>query len=339
MRSLEGALASGETLILDGGLSTQLALGGANLDDHLWSARLLLDDPEALVTAHRAFVTAGADVLIAASYQVSFEGFARSGISAAETADALRTSVSLAKRAATAVDREVFTAASVGPYGAILADGSEFRGDYDLAHVELADFHRKRIEILLESGPDLLAIETIPSITEARALVDVLAMFPEARAWFAFTCRDARRLADGSPFGEAIALVAASPNVVAVGVNCTSPRYIEGLAVEVGSITSKPIIVYPNGGGTWNARKKQWLGAEGMHLAELAPAWRAAGVNAIGGCCGTSAADIEALAGAGPRRNLSIRASSQFLARAVSPFSTAWDGRQSPPPGQSSSNA
>jgi len=298
MRSLEDALGSGNgrTLILDGGLSTQLALGGANLDDHLWSARLLLDNPEALVTAHCAFVNAGADVLIAASYQVSFEGFARSGLSATVTADALRASVSLAKEAASSADREVLVAASVGPYGAILADGSEFRGHYDLAHAELVDFHRRRIEILLEAGPDLLAIETIPSMAEASALVEVLTTVPEARAWFAFTCRDARSIADDSPFGEAIALVAASPNVTAVGVNCTSPSSIESLTAEASGITSKPIVVYPNGGGTWDARKKQWLGAEGMHLAELAPAWRAAGADIIGGCCGTSAVDIKALA-------------------------------------------
>ena len=293
------ALALRGTLILDGGLSTQLELGGADLQNPLWSANVLLEDPEAVRAAHVAFLEAGADVLITASYQVSFEGFATRGLDAGAAGDALRASVQIAREAAASVpDREVIIAASVGPYGAILADGSEYRGDYGLTHAELMAFHRRRIEILLSVDPDLLAIETIPSIVEAQALAEVLAGFPDARAWFAFTCADGATLADGTPFAEAVALVAAAPQVVAVGVNCTSPEFVQDLIRVARGVTDKPIVVYPNRGGGWDPVAKHWLGAKGAGLLDLAPTWRIAGAGLIGGCCGTDAADIKALTAA-----------------------------------------
>lgn len=303
MDLIERALAEHDTLILDGGLSTQLELGGADLRDPLWSAHVLVEDPAAVLEAHRAFLNAGADVLITASYQVSFEGFAARGLHSGAAGDALRASVTIAREAAEAVpEREVIVAASVGPYGAILADGSEYRGHYGLTHAELVSFHRRRIEILLDAKPDLLAIETIPSIVEAQALVEVLAGLPDARAWFTFTCADGGALADGTPFAEAVAVVAASPQVVAVGVNCTSPEFVGDLIRVARGVTDKPIVVYPNRGGGWDPVAKHWLGAKGGGLPELAPAWRAEGATLIGGCCGTDASDIRALAAAMAQR-------------------------------------
>ncbi len=292
---LDRALAARGTLILDGGLSTQLELGGADLENTLWSASVLLDDPAAILAAHRAFLRAGADILITASYQVSFEGFAARGLDAATAEAALRASVRIAREAAAGAGREVVVAASVGPYGAILADGSEYRGHYGLTHAELASFHRRRMEALLDARPDLLAIETIPSIAEAKALVEVLAGFPGARAWFAFTCVDGRTIADGTPFAEAVALVAASPQVQAVGVNCTSPEFVEELIRVARGACAKPIVVYPNRGGGWDPQTKHWLGRKGTDLHDLAPVWRTAGASIIGGCCGTDAADIGVL--------------------------------------------
>jgi homocysteine S-methyltransferase len=296
---IEPALAEHGTLILDGGLSTQLELGGADLSDSLWTAKVLLEDPAAILRAHIAFLDAGADVLITASYQVSFEGFAARGWDSTAAADALRSSVAIARAAAdTRPDRPVIVAASVGPYGAILADGAEYRGHYGLTHAELVAFHQRRIEILLDAEPDLLAIETIPSIVEARSLIDVLAGVPHAHAWFACTCVDGATLADGTPFAEAAALVAESPQVVAVGVNCTAPEFVGDLIRVVRGVTSKPIVAYPNRGGGWDPVAKHWQGATGGRLPVLAPAWRSAGAALIGGCCGTDAADINELAAA-----------------------------------------
>ena len=293
MDPVEAASQERGTLILDGGLSTQLELGGVDLRDSLWTATVLLEDPGAVRAAHQAFLDSGAEVLITASYQVSFEGFAARGWDAAVTAEALEASVAIAREAAgSRPDRRVLVAASVGPYGAMRADGSEYRGDYGATHAELTDFHRRRTRILLDARPDLLAIETIPSIAEAQALVEVLAELPDAHAWFAFTCADGATLADGTPFAEAVALVAASPQVSAVGVNCTAPEFVGDLIGVARGLTPKPIVVYPNRGGVWDPVGRRWEGPEGAGLADLAPAWRTAGASLIGGCCGTDAGDI-----------------------------------------------
>jgi len=230
---------------------------------------------------------------------VSFEGFAAQGLDEAATENALRASVTLAREGADGTAASApLVAASVGPYGAILADGSEYRGNYGLSHDELVSFHRRRIAILLDAGPDLLAIETVPSLDEARALAEVLADLPDARAWFTFTCADRATLAGGSSFAEAIALVASSPQVIAVGVNCTPPTYVEELLRVARRVTDKPLVAYPNRGGDWDPSAKRWLGAEGEGLADLAPSWLEAGASLIGGCCGTDATDIAALSAA-----------------------------------------
>lgn len=288
---------SGSTpLVLDGGLSTQLELAGADLDHPLWTAKTLLADPSAIRDAHVAFLDAGADVLITASYQISFEGFEAEGLDEEATEAALRASVAVARDAGVVVDRDPLVAASVGPYGAMLADGSEFRGDYGLGQDELFVFHERRIKVLLEAAPDVLAIETIPSIVEALAIADVLAALPDAKAWFSFTCADGRSIADGTPFAEAVSTVADLPQVVAVGVNCTSPDYVTDLLRAAREVSTKPLVLYPNRGGVWDADDRRWRGSVDGELARLAPGWLAAGAGLIGGCCGTSASDIRALA-------------------------------------------
>ena len=177
-------------------------------------------------------------------------------------------------------------AASVGPYGAVLADGSEFRGDYGVGKEQLIDFHRDRFDVLRDSGADLLAAETIPSIDEARALVELLSERSAARAWISFTCRDGERLRDGTPIAEAARLADLCPQVVAVGVNCTDPRHVAPLIEAIGEASSKPVVVYPNSGEAWDAEARSWSGGDpGVEVASLAPGWAAQGAWAIGGCC------------------------------------------------------
>ena len=287
-------------LILDGGLATQLERQGADLRDELWSARLLLDDPASIRRAHRAYFGAGADVAITASYQASFEGFARRGLGPSDAAAVMRTSVALAREAAeehaTDTGTTPIVAASIGPYGAVLADGSEYDGRYGLGVGELIHFHRPRLETLLDAGPDVLAVETIPSAVEAGAIVELLADHPGARAWVSFSCRDAEHLHDGSRFADVATMVAASPQVVAVGVNCTPPGFIRSLLGKAGDLPV-PLLAYPNLGSTWDAAGKRWF-AEGPRpdLGALAPTWRDAGATTIGGCCGTGPEDIVAIA-------------------------------------------
>jgi len=281
-------------LVLDGGLATELERGGADLRDELWSARLLKDDPTAILRVHEAFFDAGADVAISASYQASFSGFADRGIEAEEAASLMRLSVELAREAAEAAGADRLVAASVGPFGATLADGSEYRGDYGLSAGALAMFHRPRFETLLEAEPDLLAIETIPSIVEAEALVALLEDHPEARAWISFSCRDGACISDGTPFADAVALAASSDRIIAVGVNCTPPGFIPSLLDGAGA--TKPLLVYPNVGSTWDAASRSWiLEGERPDPGASAVTWRAAGATIVGGCCGTTPDDIRAI--------------------------------------------
>ena len=280
-------LGRSDPAILDGGLATELERRGHDLSDAMWSARLLLDDPEALRDVHADYLDAGADVVVSASYQATVEGFSRlRDLDEGMAQDLIRRSVRLACEARG--DRAALVAASVGPYGAALADGSEYTGSYDLDEDGLFRWHRDRFSLLAGSGADLLAIETIPSITEARALVRLLDGTPHVPAWFSFSCRDGSRLADDSSFAAAVAAVAVHPRVVAVGVNCTAPRHVEELVGVAAERTSLPIVAYPNSGETWDPKGRCWTGApDPVAFADQATDWRAAGARLIGGCCRT----------------------------------------------------
>jgi homocysteine S-methyltransferase len=285
------------TVVLDGGLATELERAGMDLRDDLWSARALLEKPEEILRVHRSYFEAGADVAISASYQASFEGFEAHGISRSEGLRLLQLSVSLARDAARDFPGAL-VAASVGPYGAVLADGSEYRGRYALTVRQLVAFHRPRLEALLGAQPDLLAFETIPSIEEAEAIVAILAEIPDARAWVSFSCRDGTRISDGTAFSEATALAASSPQVVAVGVNCTPPAFLPSLLASAG--TDVPLLAYPNLGSEWDASSKSWRLGIGPRpdFGQEAVGWRASSVTIAGGCCGTTPDDVRAIAAA-----------------------------------------
>jgi homocysteine S-methyltransferase len=292
-----------DVLVVDGGLATALEAAGADLADDLWSARLLLDDPAAIAGVHRAYLDAGADIVITASYQASVAGFVRRGLSREAAEDLIGSAVTLAREvrddwwgAGRPGRRRPLVAASIGPYGAVLADGSEYRGDYGLTLGELVAFHEPRLRILVDREPDLLAIETIPSLDEARALAQALDRLPTAPpAWWSFTCRDDAHLADGSPFAGAVDLAAAARGTIAVGVNCTDPRLVGDLVRTAAARSGLPAVVYPNRGATWDATRKRWAGDGVDDLAALAPSWRDAGARLIGGCCGTLPADVRAI--------------------------------------------
>jgi homocysteine S-methyltransferase len=284
-------------IVVDGGLATELERRGADLRDPLWSAKVLLEEPDRILDVHRAYVEAGADVLIGASYQASFEGFARRGIDRAAASTLLARSVELARRAADEVDRPMVVAASVGPYGAILANGAEYTGGYRLGERSAAlgalrDFHGPRAAVLAAAAPDLLAAETIPSIDEAEALISVLDEVG-LPAWMSFSCRDATHLNDGTRLADAVDVVRSCSSLVAIGVNCTPPTFVAPLLQIAGSMGSTPLVAYPNRGATWDAAAKAWVGdAVPAGFGPLAIALRDAGAALVGGCCGTGPADI-----------------------------------------------
>lgn len=296
----------GDVVVLDGGLATELEARGHDLSDRLWSARLLRDDPAAIEAVHAAYFGAGAQVATTASYQATIEGFAAVGVERAEALGLIRRSVELACRArdraaaraaANGDLRPRFVAGSVGPYGAMLADGSEYTGAYDLSEAELIAFHRPRAEALVDAGVDLLAFETIPNVTEAAALVRLLDELPGARAWLSFQCRDDALTARGEPIEEAVAVAAGHPRIVAVGVNCTAPGDLPGLLGRIAGTADRPRIAYPNAGRGWDAESRTWLAPDGVPFDPAATAsWRDLGATWLGGCCGVGPAGIAALA-------------------------------------------
>ena len=284
------------TTVLDGGMSNALAERGHDLADDLWTARLLRDAPDEIAAVHRAYFAAGATVATTASYQASVPGFERVGLSRAEAEALIARSVTIARdvRDELAVDGGTrLVAASVGPYGAVLADGSEYRGRYGLSRSRLHDFHRPRIELLASAGPDLLAVETVPDADEAEVLVEIVADVG-VPAWLSYSVAgDATRA--GQPLAEAFAVAAGVDGLLAVGVNCCDPDDVAPALDVAARVTGKPGVAYPNSGQGWDNGTHSWTGRTSYDVT-MAPGWVARGAAYVGGCCQVGPADIAALA-------------------------------------------
>lgn len=306
-QSFETLLASGAPIILDGGLATELEAQGHDLGSDLWSAELLRHKPQAIINAHRAYFDAGANCTISASYQASKAGFMARGLSAGEAKALILKSVELAITAreeflAANPDIEIgpFVAASIGPYGACLADGSEYTGNYNIDDASLIEFHQERLHWLDNSGADVLACETIPSLQEAKVLHALLEL-SKTPSWIAFSCKDGKHLNDGTPIKDCATLFAGHSRVKAIGVNCTSPVYINALITEIKQITPRQnIVVYPNSGEVYDASNNSWHGtATPIECGHAARTWLEHGANIIGGCCRMGPAHIKEI-----KRNL-----------------------------------
>lgn len=293
-------------MILDGALATELEQRGCDLHDPLWSAKVLIEAPELIRQVHADYFAAGADCATTATYQATFEGFARRGLSGPEAEDLMRLAVRLAVEA-----RDTFwadpanrngrprplVAASVGSYGAFLADGSEYSGNYGLDERELMDFHRRRLAVLANTEADLLACETIPCLTEALALSRLLREVPGQNAWISFSARDSEHISSGETLADCITRLNHYDQVVAVGINCTAPRYVADLVSAARAATDKPILAYPNSGEVYSAEDGCWTGpANAEPWVEAARVWHQRGARIIGGCCRTGPAEIRALA-------------------------------------------
>jgi homocysteine S-methyltransferase len=302
---LDPFLAAQGVVVLDGGLATALEAAGYVLDTHLWSASVLLEAPQAIIEVHRRYLEAGADCITTASYQATHAGFGQLGLSPEECDEALRLSVRLALRARDdfwARDRSVdgrmrpVVAASIGPYGAYLADGSEYDGRYGVGSEDLVRFHRRRFEVLAASEADILACETIPSRVEADVLLSLLDEATDAWAWLSFSCRDGCHLWDGTPFVDAVSACSAHERVAAVGVNCTAPGHISELLGAAERVTDLPLLAYPNSGERFNAVTKAWEGSgAGKEWLEGVDEWYASGARVVGGCCRVGPDVIRAL--------------------------------------------
>jgi homocysteine S-methyltransferase len=302
---IELFLAARPVMILDGALATELERRGADLFDPLWSAKYLIEQPEMIRAVHLDYFKAGADVATTATYQATFEALQRRGLGSAEAARMLRRAVELAMAARDdfwtdpahrRARRRPLVAASIGPYGALLADGSEYRGGYAINDRDLRDFHRPRLKVLAESGADLLACETIPCLREALVLARLLEEFPSMSAWISFSCQDGSRNCEGEEISACAAALHRFEQIAAIGVNCTRPEFVAALLERMASRTDKPLAAYPNSGERYNAMKKTWSGpGESLPFAEQSRSWYDAGARLIGGCCRTTPDDIHAI--------------------------------------------
>ena len=291
--------------LLDGGLATALEARGCDLNDHLWSARVLLENPGLIRDVNLDFLAAGADCIATATYQATFPGLRKRGLTEREATELLQESVKLATSA-----RDEFwsrpenrsgrlrplVAASIGPYGAYLADGSEYTGDYGIDESDLYAFHQRRWRILADSEADLLACETIPSRLEASVLLRLLDETPGRWAWISFSCRDGAHISDGTPLAAAVKECDGASGLAAVGINCTPPRFIPSLIEEARRATHRPVMVYPNSGEGYDARTKTWIStSEDIDVTRACTDWIRSGATVVGGCCRVGAQQIAAM--------------------------------------------
>ncbi|MFK7800673.1 MAG: homocysteine S-methyltransferase [Anaerolineae bacterium] len=306
---LDPFLQDDQTLILDGGLATELEARGFDLNDPLWSAKILLENPEAIRQLHLDYLYAGADCIITATYQATFQGLIARGLSHAEAADCMLLAVRLATEARDQFWEDTsnhqirgkarnrpLVAVSVGPYGAYLADGSEYRGDYELDTAGLINFHRERWHLLANAGADFHLCETIPSLIEAHAYFELAKETPGLKFALAFSGKNESEISDGTKIIDIFSAQFNSPNLIGVGINCTSPQFIAPLIQQFQNATDLPIIIYPNSGEDWDSANHQWTGT--THPEEFGTAvreWRRMGAAIIGGCCRTGPTHIRAI--------------------------------------------
>lgn len=284
--------------LLDGGLATELEARGHDLDDPLWSAKILLEAPEAIAEVHRSYLQAGADIVTTATYQATFEGLARRGLDHEAAARLMISAVDLARDVSSRHQqhsgREALVAASVGSFGAYLTDGSEYRGDYGLSVNELARFHRDRLRLLAQHA-DVLACETIPCLAEVQALAQEIAALEHTEAWVSLSCKDEHAVWHGESVQDCVMALRDVSQVSAVGINCVTPSIVLPLLARIRSVWDRILVVYPNSGEAWD---RGWQGAATgpERFAELAASWAAAGARVIGGCCRTGPRHIAAIA-------------------------------------------
>lgn len=305
MNPIENILKKFPVMILDGALATELEGRGCDIKDDLWSAKILMENPEIIGQVHTDYFAAGADCAISASYQATVEGFMARGISEEEALRLIQLSIRIATKArdefwANPENRlnrpKPLVAASVGPYGAFLADGSEYRGDYGLTEEALMEFHRPRLKALIEGGAEVLACETIPCLIEARAIIRLLKEFPNIYAWISFSAKDDLHISNGEKITDCATWLNSYDQVAAIGVNCTAPQHVLSLITEIRKNTSKPIVVYPNSGEEYDAESKTWHSSSGEgSFSKNAYQWCEGGAQLIGGCCRTTPDDIRAI--------------------------------------------
>ncbi|RAI79067.1 homocysteine S-methyltransferase [Macrococcoides goetzii] len=281
-----------DIVILDGGFGTTVEQFGYDVKHELWSSNLLQSNPEAVYKVHKAFVDSGAEIILTNTYQASVQSFLNNGITKDEARTYLEKAVELATRAA---GDKAIVAGSLGPYGAMLGNGSEYTGDYKETEEDYIQYHKERLDILIEAGVNVFAFETIPNIEEIKAVKKLLRYYPDIEAWISITLKDSDHLSDGTSLEAVIREINEIDNILAFGVNCTSVKVIDGAVDKLITLSDKPLILYPNSGRKYDAVKKIWIDQQDESLVEAAVKWQAKGVKIIGGCCQVGPEEISEL--------------------------------------------
>lgn len=303
MSFFENTLSHFPFIVLDGALGSEVANRGFDVNDELWCAKALYEAPGLIKEIHKDYLNRGADIIVSASYQASVPGFMKKGFSREKAVELIQYSTQLAKEARAELLPSLnlrkrprpLVASAIGPYGAYLADGSEYRGDYSIGFKELKDFHEERVAILAATQPDLFAIETIPLLEEACAIAEVLKKFPQMSAWLTFSCKDSLHTCAGDSIAECVKTFEDNPQIAAIGLNCTPPEFVRDLIHAMKGCTTKPIVVYPNSGEKYDATTKDWKGPC-MSFYSYVKEWYDEGARLIGGCCRTTPDDINGIA-------------------------------------------
>ncbi|QKF83377.1 homocysteine S-methyltransferase [Halarcobacter ebronensis] len=303
MTNLEILLAKQKYIILDGALGTQMQKNGYDINDSLWSAKFLAEDPKAIEEIHLQYLEAGADCIITSSYQASIEGFLQKGFTKEKAKELIVLSINLAKKIRDEFWQNLkdksnrgkpLVAASIGPYGAFLANGSEYTGEYNIPNEELKEFHKKRLEIIAKTNPDLFAVETIPSLNEAKIICELLKAF-NIPAWISFSAKNSSLTNANDDIKECAKYLDEQKHITALGINCTAPEHISSLIKNIKAVSSKPIVIYPNGGSKYNPLTKKWESSstDSKEFGKLANLWKNDGASIIGGCCQTGPEEIK----------------------------------------------
>lgn len=300
---LQDVLTQTGHMVIDGSMGTGLELLGCTFKDALWTAKILAEDPGKVKQVHLEYFRAGADCGITCSYQATIPGLMAHGYSEAEAEEIIARSVEVFleareewyRKEAAALGRPYpLCLGACGPYGAYLADGSEYRGHYGVTDQVLRDFHQRRAEILWTEGADMLLFETEPSLHEALIEAEIAEQLGAAY-WISFSCKDGRQTNEGDDLTECARILSKDhPHLQMLGVNCTPPKFMTEAITNLKAGTQLPIAVYPNSGEVYDAVSKTWHGAtdSSKTFGEYARDWFQAGAAAAGGCCQTAASHI-----------------------------------------------
>lgn len=315
-------------LVLDGALGTQLESIIPNdseiqpKNDPLWSTKVLMTQPKLIERIHYQYLQSGSDIIMTSTYQASCAGLIKYANSYTdEVAHVWERSVDMANNAIRRHklenntkpirNRDPIICGSVGPYGAFLANGAEYTGEYGMiSNEELEKHHFKLLQFLiLHPDVKLIAIETIPNFREFKVLVNLLTKLlslhgPNQKFYLSINVRNESEMCDGTPVEKVMnylnfkmkTMGILQRNIFAIGYNCVDYHLVTSLIDNLTMFNEFhiPMIVYPNLGYVYSTKHEEYIAYQDTNELELMILdWLKRGVKIIGGCCGSGPQEIE----------------------------------------------